>query len=174
MISTSKHLYNNRKILVFIQNVSQKFDTEKICTRIFALNGFLCLMSYQPSWVIWYCSHPCWRTQWYNLTHSLGDESFRYLSQVSIIAQREFELLCLDSYFSFLSRGIILWIELPWPENPANTYAWHTGILDSCFDLIRSHQHCLPWSPPLEIEPATTDCKDDSVVDITVYTADEK
>ena len=24
--------------------------------------------------------------------------------------------------FSFLSGGIILWIELPWPENPANTY----------------------------------------------------
>ena len=63
------------------------------------------------------------------------------------------------STFSFLSRGIILWIELPWPENLANTYAWHTETLNNCFDLIRSHQQCIPWSPPLEIEPANTDCR---------------
>ena len=25
--------------------------------------------------------------------------------------------------------------------------------LNSCFDLIRSHQQCTPWSPPLDIEP---------------------
>ena len=50
-------------------------------------------------------------------------------------------------------------IELPWPENQVNTYARHTEILDSCFDLIRSHQLCIHWSPPLEIETATTDCK---------------
>ena len=65
----------------------------------------------------------------------------------------------IDVYFSFLSRGIILWIELPWPENPANIPAWHTETLDNCFDLIRSHQQCIPWSLPLEIEPATTDCR---------------
>ena len=28
--------------------------------------------------------------------------------------------------------------------------------LDSCFKLIRSHQQCIPWSLPLEIEPAAT------------------
>ena len=65
--------------------------------------------------------------------------------------------MALAVHFSFLNRGIMLWIELPWPENPANTYAWHTETLDCCFDLIRSHQHCIPWSPPLEIKPATTD-----------------
>ena len=27
------------------------------------------------------------------------------------------------------------------------------------FDLIRSHQQCIPWSPPLEIEPAITEAK---------------
>ena len=37
-----------------------------------------------------------------------------------------------------------MWIELPWPENLPNTYAWYTGTLDSCFDLIRSHQQCIP------------------------------
>ena len=52
-----------------------------------------------------------------------------------------------DLHFYFLNRGIILWIELRWPENPANTYPWHTETLDSCFDLIRSHQQCIPWSP---------------------------
>ena len=46
--------------------------------------------------------------------------------------------------FSFLSRGIILWIELPRPENPMNINAWHTETLDSCFDLIRSYQQCIP------------------------------
>ena len=55
----------------------------------------------------------------------------------------------------FLSTGIILWIELPWPENLANTYAQHRETLDCYFDLIRSHQQCIPWSPPLEIELAT-------------------
>ena len=89
---------------------------------------------------------------------------------------------------------MILWIELPWPENPANTYTLHTETLDSCFDLIRSHQQRILWSLPLEIEPATTDCRAETVdcgsvvefrlcnlwllvwspvVEITVYTADE-
>ena len=33
------------------------------------------------------------------------------------------------------------------------------GAMNSCFDLIRSHQQCTPWSPPLEIEPTTTVCR---------------
>ena len=70
----------------------------------------------------------------------------------------------IDIQFSFLNRGIILWIELPWPENPANTCARHTETLDSCFDLIRSHQPCIPWSPPLEIKPATTDCRAETLL----------
>ena len=61
--------------------------------------------------------------------------------------------------FSFLSREIILWSELPWPENAANTYARDMETLDGYFDQIRSHQQCIPWSPPLEIEPATIDCR---------------
>ena len=52
-----------------------------------------------------------------------------------------------------------MWIELPGPENPVNTHARHTEILDSCFDLIRSHQQCIPWFPSMEIEPATTELK---------------
>ena len=31
------------------------------------------------------------------------------------------------------------------------------GTLNSCFDIIRSHQQCILWSPPLEIEPTTTE-----------------
>ena len=31
----------------------------------------------------------------------------------------------MDVHFSFLSRGVILWIEIPWPENPTNTNARH-------------------------------------------------
>ena len=33
-------------------------------------------------------------------------------------------------------------------------YMQQTKSLDSCFDLIRSHQQRTPWSPSLEIEPA--------------------
>ena len=50
-------------------------------------------------------------------------------------------------------------IQLQWSENLANTCMWHTEPLDSCFDLIRSHQQCIPWSLSLEIEPATTECR---------------
>ena len=33
-------------------------------------------------------------------------------------------------------------------------------ILDSCFDVIRTHQQYITWSPPpLEIKPVTTECK---------------
>ena len=33
------------------------------------------------------------------------------------------------------------------------------GTLNSCFDLIGSHQQCVPYSPPLKIEPATPECR---------------
>ena len=65
----------------------------------------------------------------------------------------------IDVHFLFLSRGIILWIELPQLENPANTCVRHTETLDSCFDLIRSHQQCILWSPPMENKPVTTECR---------------
>ena len=52
-----------------------------------------------------------------------------------------------------------MWIELPWTENLANTYARHMESLDSSFDLIRNHQLCIPWSSQLEIEPTTTECR---------------
>ena len=47
-----------------------------------------------------------------------------------------------------------MWIELPWPENLANTYMRHRETLDSCFNLIRSHQQCYTV-----IAPATTECR---------------
>ena len=50
-------------------------------------------------------------------------------------------------------------IELPWPENPANTCIRHTEPLDRCFDLTRSHRQYIPWPLPQEIEPATTEQK---------------
>ena len=45
----------------------------------------------------------------------------------------------------FCSTLFIQGIELLWLENLANTYVRHTKTLDSCFDLIRSHQQCIPW-----------------------------
>ena len=68
-----------------------------------------------------------------------------------------------------------LWIELPQPKNPANTCVWHMETLDGCFDLIKSHQQCIPWSPPLEIKPATTECRAETLQlshQSTSYTSD--
>ena len=62
-------------------------------------------------------------------------------------------------FFFFLSKVIILWTELPWPENLVNTCVRHTETLDSYFDLIRPHQQCIPLSPPLEIKPVTIECR---------------
>ena len=42
----------------------------------------------------------------------------------------------IDQHSLFLSRGN----ELPWPENTTKTYARPTETLDSCFDLIKSHE----------------------------------
>ena len=58
---------------------------------------------------------------------------------------------------------VMLWIELLWPENPVNTCARHTETLDSSFDLIRPHQQCIPRSPPLEIKPAPTECRTETL-----------
>ena len=49
-------------------------------------------------------------------------------------------------------------MELARPENLVNVCARHTKTLDGCFDLIKSQQQRIPWSSPLEIEPATTKC----------------
>ena len=70
-----------------------------------------------------------------------------------------------------------MWIELPWPENPANSYAWHTETLDSCFDLIMYHQQCTPCSTPLEIESATTDSRGETLqlnYQLVSHTSDAK
>ena len=49
----------------------------------------------------------------------------------------------------------INWITMTWKfgKHLHATY----GTLNSCFDLIGSHQ-CIPWSP-IEIEPSTTECR---------------
>ena len=45
-----------------------------------------------------------------------------------------------------------LWIELPWPGKSSEHLRTTYGNTDSCFDLIRSHHQCIPWSQ------ATTEC----------------
>ena len=35
----------------------------------------------------------------------------------------------------------------------------HTEPLNNCFNLIKFHQQCIVWSPPLKVEPATTECR---------------
>ena len=61
-----------------------------------------------------------------------GDESFMCVLSIKVTLRKMSGNLFNDPrIFSFLSWGIISWIELLWPENPANTYAWHTETLDS-------------------------------------------
>ena len=66
---------------------------------------------------------------------------------IGIVKEKE-----VDVQFLHLSRRIILFIELPWPANPVNTFARRTETLDSFFDFIRSQLQCILWSPSLEIE----------------------
>ena len=109
--------------------------------------------------------HFVWKHSWYNSCHhrkwSLWSKlkSWSKLIAFHIMAEGLGKYIDLDLYFLFLRSGIILWIELLWPENLVNTYAWHTETLESYFNLIWSHQQCIPWSPPLQIEPVTTDCR---------------
>ena len=79
--------------------------------------------------------------------------------------------------YTYILNNYDLWIELLWLENPVNTWAWHTETLDSCFNLIRSHQQCIPWSPPLEIKPATTEHRAETLQlcpQSTLHTSDAK
>ena len=50
----------------------------------------------------------------------------------------------------WMSLFIVNWITM------TRKYAWHTETLHSG---VYTHQQCIPWSSPLEIESATTDCK---------------
>ena len=70
------------------------------------------------------------------LCHSKTDATMSKLS-VSPSGEQTF-------IFAVHIKELILWIELPWPEKPPNTYAQYTGTLDSCFDLIGSHQQSIP------------------------------
>ena len=61
-----------------------------------------------------------------------------------------------DSYLNiyivdFLNRGIIYWITMT--RKSSKHCGWHKEPLDSCFNLIRSYQQCISWSPLMEIEP---------------------
>ena len=61
-------------------------------------------------------------------------------------------------YYIILNRGIdliLIGITIKSGKHLRATY----GTLNSCFDLIGSHQQCIPWSPPLEIEPTITECR---------------
>ena len=44
-------------------------------------------------------------------------------------------ILKMDLRFSFLGKGIILWIELPWPENPAKHLHMTYGNTGELFQL---------------------------------------
>ena len=46
-------------------------------------------------------------------------------------------------------------------KHPHATY----GTLNSCFDLIGSHQQFIPHSSPLEIEPATLESRNRTSTD---------
>ena len=46
--------------------------------------------------------------------------------------------------FFFQGQILVLGIDLSCPENPAIPCTRHSETLNSCFDLIRSHQLCIP------------------------------
>ena len=58
-----------------------------------------------------------------------------------------------------------LWLELPQPENLANTCVQHRETLDSCFDFIRSDLQCIRWSPPGDLTNIISLLKKENVQD---------
>ena len=53
--------------------------------------------------------------------------------------------------FSFLSRGIIVWIELPLPENPANTCARHMETLLTRPNKVETAVQCFCITEGMEL-----------------------
>ena len=65
-----------------------------------------------------------------------------------------------DQLLFFWKKIFVLWIlRITMTRKSGKHLPATYGALNSCFDLIRSHQQCTPWSPPLEIEPTTTVCR---------------
>ena len=52
--------------------------------------------------------------------------------------------------------GKFIYIRITVTRKPGQHLDATYGTLHSCFDLIRSHQQCTLWSPPLETETTTT------------------
>ena len=66
-------------------------------------------------------------------------------------------MIRITSFFIYREElYIINWITMT--RKSSKYCAWHMEPLEGCFDLISSHQQCIPWSLWLEIEPATTEC----------------
>ena len=106
-----------------------------------------------------------WNCKWTSFILLIGKQKAALVTSVIINQAIVWKTFISHWWFSksevtdFTKHILLMWIELLWPENPANTYPRHPEALDSCFDLITSHQRCIAWSPPLEIKPATTDCR---------------
>ena len=79
--------------------------------------------------------------------------------------------------FSFLNKYLNCELNYHDQKIQTNTCAQHTETLESCFDLIRSYQQCIPWSPTLEIEPTTRECRAETLPlsrQFTLHTCDAK
>ena len=66
---------------------------------------------------------------------------FNYNANFSFNKSKHLKTRCT---FSFLSRGIILWIELPCPENPASDIQKHWTAVSTLLGLISSIYRDLP------------------------------
>ena len=79
--------------------------------------------------------------------------TFYFIDRYGRLVQKY--LFCLNflKYVYF----VINWITLT--RKSSEHCVWYSETLDNCFDFISSHQQCISWSPPLEIEPVTTECR---------------
>ena len=101
-----------------------------------------------PNWVVMVIARPVnlnvsWMLHPYSLPRTWSPPGPRLPKRIGNTHPRNYHDLKgkdIDVHFClfFLSKGMILWIEIPWPENPANTYARHTETLDSLLGLISS------------------------------------
>ena len=68
-------------------------------------------------------------------------------------------LICNIYIYNYEWRNWYIKLEITMTRKSSTHLHVTYGALNSCFDLIRSHQQCTPWSPPLEIEPTPTVCR---------------
>ena len=85
-------------------------------------------------------------------------------SQVRVTSPHNISLMGRKYNYNYERRNWYIKLEITMIRKSGTHLHATYGVLN---DFIRSHQRCIPWYPPLEIEPTTTVCR--SIIYIYIY-----